>query len=89
MPRPQYKDVKYMFIPVICKINFKGTVYVISSDPLCKGSNELFTKVPLKALSDILLLIILKSNFFKSSFSTKSDISVKKKCIISIKHAYA
>ena len=77
MPRPQYKDVKYMFIPVICKINFKGTVYVISSGPLCKRRNELFTKVPLKA--DILLLIILKSNFFKSSFSTKSDISMQKK----------
>ena len=64
MPRPQYKDVKYMCIPVICIINFKGTVYVISSDPLSTGSNGLFTKVPLKTLSDILLLIILKSNFF-------------------------
>ena len=31
---------------------FKGTVSVISSDPLCKYDNARFTTVPLKALSD-------------------------------------
>ena len=35
---------------------FKGIVSVISSDPPCKDDNAWFTTVPLKAVSDQILI---------------------------------
>ena len=35
---------------------FKGIVSVISSDPPCKDDNARFTTVPLKAVSDQILI---------------------------------
>ena len=47
-----YRKVVPLHALIYPENSLKGTVSVISSDPLCKDANVWFTTVPLKALSD-------------------------------------
>ena len=50
------------------KVDMKGTVSVITSDPPCKDGNVRFITVPLKAL-----FIIFENEYFLLGFLYKSD----------------